>query len=486
MSLKQKIFKEAINQVVASKSLRKIAARRLDKMIYRSNLEAEGTPALPKEKLQKYQWLTALLYTVVRNLDRGYIKPRVTRKMINVFTTGDQLITSREERINQVKEAYREKYGLYPPLFGVISPTKACNLRCTGCYATSDMTSRGQLDFDTTRRIIRETHDLFNSRFCTISGGEPFLYKSQGKTIFDIFEEFDDMFFLIYTNATLIDEKVAVKLAELGNVTPCISVEGFEKHTDERRGKGVHQKIERAMKALQEEGVPYGISITATSHNIEVLLKEDFYDYYFQELGITYIFQFQMMPVGRGKKVIDLMITPQQRVELFHLWKKLLGARRYPVADFWNSGALSDGCLAYGRWHGYFYVNWHGNIMPCVFVPFYKDNIHDLYERGLTLADGLHSDFFNRGRKWQEDQGFSRPHCKKNGLMPCSIKDHFDNFRENILADDVKAENADAEEMRSDPVYAYILREYDRELERLTDQLFKDEYLQEVWTKEMA
>ena len=70
--------------------------------------------------------------------------------------------------------------------------------------------------------------------------------------------------------------------------------------------------------------------------------------------------------------------------------------------------------------------------------------------------------------------------------MPCSIKDHFDNFKENILADDVKAENPDAEGMRNDPVYADILREYDKELESLTDQLFKDEYLKGVLMEEMA
>jgi sulfatase maturation enzyme AslB (radical SAM superfamily) len=170
MSLKQKVFKEAINTVVASKNLRKMAVKQLDRMIYKSNVEKEGTPALPKEKLQKYQYGTAILHTVSRNLDKGYIKPKVTRKMISVFTTGDKLITSREGRLNPTKEAYREKYGLYPPLFGVISPTKACNLQCTGCYATSDKSSRAQLEFEVTRRIIMETHDLFHSRFCTISG----------------------------------------------------------------------------------------------------------------------------------------------------------------------------------------------------------------------------------------------------------------------------------------------------------------------------
>ena len=45
-----------------------------------------------------------------------------------------------------------------------------------------------------------------------------------------------DVFFLMYTNGTLINETVANRLAALGNVTPAISVEGWQERTDERRG----------------------------------------------------------------------------------------------------------------------------------------------------------------------------------------------------------------------------------------------------------
>ena len=63
--------------------------------------------------------------------------------------------------------------------------------------------------------------------------------------------------------------------------------------------------------------------------------------------------------------------------------------------------------------------------------------------------------------------------------MPCSIKDHWGNFKENILTDDVTGENPDAESMKNDPVYDEILRKYDEELERLTMKIFSDDYLQE-------
>jgi MoaA/NifB/PqqE/SkfB family radical SAM enzyme len=478
MDIKKSIIRETFNQIVLNKPLRKLAVRKLDKMLHNSLINGYGVPALPAEKKQKYYYLSSIMHTVSHHLDNGFINPKVTRKMVDVFTQGG-LKTDRVRTLNPAKETYKEKYGEYPPLFCVLSPTKACNLACVGCYATSDRQSTPKLDYETTRKVVQDVHDTFGSRFMTISGGEPFMYKDGGKTIYDIFEEFNDMFFLTYTNATLIDEKVARRLAELGNVTPCISVEGFEKETDERRGKGVYQKIMNAMQYLRDYGVPYGMSVTATSKNIDILLTEEFYDYYFNELGITYVFQFQMMPVGRGKEVIDLMITPQQRVDLYHLWKKLLCDKRYPIADFWNSGAVVDGCLAYGRWSGYFYVNWYGNVMPCVFVPYYKDNVKDLYAQGKNLGDALQSKFFKNGRQWQKDVGFGNPHKKKNVLMPCSIKDHWDNFKENILTDDVTGENPDAESMKNDPVYDDILRKYDEALERLTMKIFIDDYLQE-------
>jgi len=58
-------------------------------------------------------------------------------------------------------------------------------------------------------------------------------------------------FFLMYTNGTLIDAETAERLAEMGNLMPAIAVDGFEKRTDERRGRGVFQRILKAMAALR-------------------------------------------------------------------------------------------------------------------------------------------------------------------------------------------------------------------------------------------
>jgi len=475
MKLKEGLFKEGVNTVINNKLLRKIAVKELDKIIHNTIIN-DNTLSYHAEKVERYQFSTGLMKQVSHNLDKGYIKPEVTRKMVNVFV-GNSFKSSRVDKLTDTQVAYKEKYGDYPPKFLVLSPGKGCNLHCTGCYASADSAIAEKLDFETTRHIVQEAHDLLGSRFMTISGGEPFLYKSDGKTILDIFEEFNDMFFLVYTNGTLITKEMAQKLAGLGNVTPAISFEGFEKETDNRRGKGIYKWILKAMDNLRNAGVPFGISVTATNLNTDLLLKDDFYDFFFREQGATYMWQFQLMPIGRAKDTMELMVTPEQRINLYKKWKKLLADKHYPVADFWNSASLSVGCIAYGRWGGYFYVDWNGNIMPCVFVPYYVDNIKKLYAEGKTLADGLQSKFFKNGRKWQKDYGFENKEHKGNILMPCSIRDHYENFKFNILTPDAKGEDNEAETALHDPHYDEILKNYDKELHSLSIRIFEEKYV---------
>ena len=474
-NFKNIVFKEVVNQIISSNTLRGMAAKKLDKYLYNS-LMSIGREKLEQEKLDSYNFMSSIVSQASFNLDKGYIKPAVMKKMVQVFV-GDSYTPDRHKKLNPVKEAYKEKHGDYPPQFLVLSPGKGCNLHCTGCYASANSVDAEKLDFETSRRIVREAHDLFGSRFMVISGGEPFMYKSDGKTILDLFEEFNDMFFLVYTNGTLLNQNLADKLAELGNVTPAISVEGWEEQTDERRGKGIYNRILKAMSNLRNAGVPFGISLTATSRNAEILLQDDFYEYFFDELGVSYMWQFQLMPIGRGKDVVDLMITPEQRVKLYKQWAHLLEDKHFPIADFWNSSSLSSGCIAYGRWNGYFYIDWNGNIMPCVFVPYYVDNINNLYAQGKTLEDAMQSKLFRNGRKWQKDYGFENPGHQENILMPCSIRDHYDNFKHNILTPDTKGEDAEAEAVLHDVEYEKLMIDFDQKLQGLTERIFQEKYL---------
>jgi len=448
--------------------------RKFKKKLYVSLVEENNE--FPKNvQIKKYEFLIAMLESSKRNFDKGYISRDVVNRIVDTLVKHGFVNRDANEGI---RKKFKEKYNLEPPSFIVFSPTQRCNLSCVGCYASAKANAP-TLPYEIVDKVVDEVYNEWGNRFMTISGGEPLMYYDNGKTLFDIWEKYNQMFFLFYTNGTLISRKVAERLAELGNVTPAISMEGFEKETDERRGKGVFKKISEAAKNLRETGVPFGVSITATAKNVDVLLRDEFYDFVFQELGASYMWIFQLMPIGQAKDMKEIMVTPEQRVNLYRKWEFLLKEKRYCIADFWNSGVLSDGCIAYGRRGGYLYIDWNGNVMPCVFVPYYEDNIVDLYRDNRKLADALFSDLFVKGRKWQREYGLGNRKKPSNWLMPCSIRDHWANFKENILSKNTKPEDEYAKEAVESAEYSKSLEEFDEELDKKTKPIWLKEYLGE-------
>jgi len=472
--MKTEAIHSGLIKMVNHKHLRKLLAKKIDNYIYES-IAGNNSEDLKEVALKRYQYLSAMLHCVIRNMDKGYVSREIIKKIIDVLVENN--LIREDQSYEQAIEKFEEKYGELPPAFIVFSPTQICNLSCIGCYAASTSKTAATVPYAYVDRVVGEVHDDFGGRFITISGGEPFMYRSEGKSLLDIFEKYNDMLFLVYTNGTVINDSVAAKLAESANVTPAISVEGFERETDERRGTGTYKKILNAFECLRRAGVPFGISVTATSKNVDILLTDEFYDFYFKEQGACYMWQFQLMPIGRGKDELDLMVNPEKRVQLYRKWEKLLSEKRYCLADFWNSGVLSRGCIAYGRSGGYFYIDWHGNVTPCAFIPYYVDNIYDLYNNGRTLSDALFSDFMKNGRKWQREYGLDNWKKPKNWLMPCSIRDHYEIFRNSVLPKEAKPEDEKAREALESEEYFEVLKNYDEELQGLTEKIWETEYL---------
>jgi MoaA/NifB/PqqE/SkfB family radical SAM enzyme len=281
----------------------------------------------------------------------------------------------------------------------------------------------------------------------------------------------------MYTNGTLISEKVAKKMARLGNVTPAISVEGFKKETDDRRGNGVFDRILKAMDNLKKAGVPFGLSITATRNNIDVITSNEFRDFFFKEIGAMYAWIFQYMPIGR-KFALDLMPTPVQRARLYEWEWNLMRKEDIFVADFWSTATGSDGCIAGARPGGYFYINWDGNVMPCVFVPYTVDNVYKAFKEGRSLNDIINSGFFKDIRDWQFDYGYKQePSKHKNWIMPCFIRDHHAKFLEVVNKHGAKGADGDAVAALEDDGYNIELIKYDEEMQKLTNPIWEERYL---------
>ncbi len=466
----RKIVVNSINIIVNNKKLRKKALDRLDKYLYKEIVVKSTTPYVPVEVAKiKHKALMSMIRSTLENFEKGYISKEVCSKIVNCLV-GNILLGTKE--ISKIRNNYKKRYGVSSPTLVTISPTKRCNLKCTGCYATSEVKARNKLDWDYLVKVMQETHNDIGIRFYVISGGEPLLYEDKGHTILDLVDMYPDSYFLMYTNGTLITTNIARRMAKLGNITPAISIEGMKAETDKRRGLGIFDKVLLAMQNLMAAGVPYGVSVTATKNNAKLLSKDKFYDYCFKELRVSYMWIFQYMPIGR-EITMDLMLTPKQRVELFKEWKKVVTEKNYFVADFWNSGMLSDGCISCGRPGGYFYIDWDGKIMPCVFVPYYKETIYEVYDSGRSLADALQSDLFVKGREWQEGYIGIKTGKMQNCLMPCLIRDHHDIFYNILKETKAKPENKEAKEALEDKDYHKKLLSYDKELSKLTEPIWE-------------
>ncbi|MFN3301667.1 MAG: radical SAM protein, partial [Patescibacteria group bacterium] len=178
--IKQNIFLHLIAKSMFSKTASKIFFQQLKRKLYHSLVEEGSKTDLKAVQLKKYQWITALLKQLLKNYNKGYISFFVAKRILE--TLGPNLSY---EMMSKFKAPFVEKYKTDPPAFIVISPTQKCNLNCVGCYAASSSKTKISLDFDVFDRILKENHDIFGSRFVTISGGEPLLYQSKGKNLFD-------------------------------------------------------------------------------------------------------------------------------------------------------------------------------------------------------------------------------------------------------------------------------------------------------------
>lgn len=463
-------------QALASPRLRGPFLKKLEQYAV-ARAHANNRPGCPARVRQDQADLVGAAFaSVERALDRGRVVRPVLHRLVRALLANAVLRANARAREAAARFTARHE-GAHPPIFLVLSPTGACNLRCTGCYAGSERPSH-QLEWPTLDRIVAEAKDLWGIRFFTISGGEPLLYRSQGRRLLDLAERHSDCFFQMYTNGCLIDRPTADAIARAGNLIPAISVEGLEARTDARRGRGVFRAILGAMGVLRAAGVPYGISITATRHNAEEVLSDEFLDFWFGEQQAVFGWLFQYMPIGRSYTV-DLMVTPEQRLWMWRRTWQIIRERRIFLADFWNCGTVTEGCIAAGT--SYLYIDWHGKVMPCVFVPYAACDIHEIYDRGGTLDDVYDLPYFRAIRRWQSDYaaGDGRPLRRGNWLIPCSLRDHYAAGRELICRYGPEPEDRSAADALGDPEYAERMHAYDTELERLFDPVWEDEYIAE-------
>lgn len=186
--------------------------------------------------------------------------------------------------------------------------TKACNLRCIHCYASSDNSpDPNELTFEECLKVLKDLFQ-FGVPVVLFSGGEPLVRPD----ILDLIREAVKLKIrtVLSTNGTLIDEKLAEELKKLGLAYVGISLDGWKEVHDKFRGKkGSFDKVIAAIEACKKAGLKVGLRFTINKLNAQEIPK--IFDLV-EELKIPRICFYHLVYVGRGSNLKDLALTHEE------------------------------------------------------------------------------------------------------------------------------------------------------------------------------
>jgi radical SAM protein with 4Fe4S-binding SPASM domain len=232
-----------------------------------------------------------------------------------------------------------------------------------------------------------------------ISGGEPLLRREFVK---DLARYCADVGIIpaMLSNGVLLNHRVAYELKDAGLMAVGIPIDSVypESHDRLRNVSGSFDMAVRAIKACLDTRLEVIVTTMALKDTFDELQKRiDF----IANLGVDQVAVYDLVPVGRGKNVIDLAMTSQQRISLVQRLERMQendemvfsmsgGQPLYPeiasqihktrgtkakdllLKEFWVQAPV--GCHAGIM---YFSLRPNGDVYPCTFLPITIGNIRE-------------------------------------------------------------------------------------------------------------
>jgi MoaA/NifB/PqqE/SkfB family radical SAM enzyme len=303
------------------------------------------------------------------------LSPRLAFKAAHLYAyKGLRAVTAYKRRL---------KHGqLYPP-FIFIALTNACNLRCQGCWISGkEVSSLTAAEVD---RIVAAGKQQ-GAYFYTLLGGEPFLYDG----LWEIFARHSDCYFQVITNGMFFDAENVARIKAAGNVTPLVSLDGWQERNDQRRGEGVFAAVSEGLDRLKRAGIFYGVACTTTSANAQELLSDAFVEHLIAK-GAMYVWYYVYRPMS-AQPHTELCLGKEQ---LLFMRRRLLELRRkQPIVvidSYWTARgeAFCPAALGLG-----YHIGPRGSIEVCPALSFARERIGD---NGGDLFKTINESSYLRG-----------------------------------------------------------------------------------------
>jgi MoaA/NifB/PqqE/SkfB family radical SAM enzyme len=259
--------------------------------------------------------------------------------------------------------------GIIVPPVMIVSVTHQCNLKCAGCYSRNLHGVVGtDMPLSTFERVLDEAEALGVS-FVMLAGGEPFMRPE----IIDAAARHPGMVFPVFTNGTMLNSANVELLSRNPHIAPALSIEGFEKQTDLRRGPHVYEAVLSNVERFQNSNIFWGVSITVNKSNISETTQESFVSHLLEKGCRFFIFN-EYIAVEQSSE--NSALNPDQRQRLLEAVNGF--AKRLPgvFIAFPGDEQMFGGCLASGR--GFVHINARGDLEPCPFAPYSDTSIHNI------------------------------------------------------------------------------------------------------------
>ncbi len=192
--------------------------------------------------------------------------------------------------------------------------TRRCNLKCVHCRSSSSLEVEGHPDFsfEEATRVLDDIAS-FAKPVVVLSGGEPLLRED----VFDIAAHGTKkgLRMCLATNGTLVTQETCGRIKEAGIKMVSLSLDGSTAafHDDFRSQPGAFESTLNAARLFKENGIQFLINSSFTKRNQDEIPK--IYKLA-KSLGATAWYMFMIVPTGRGKDILQELISPEDYEEL--------------------------------------------------------------------------------------------------------------------------------------------------------------------------